>query len=144
MKPGAGQRFHNSWSRLQMRCSRRVTYNKFHAEDPHFWSDPWTLFLSVAFCSVHVNWYTFLYVRAGTAVSMLKMLSARIHLILIKVTNKMQLYRIIYYFIVPWLPYMFRAISLIIRSVLTVITVAEPRQQPTAIHVNETRSCNYS
>jgi len=37
----------------------------------------------------------------------------------------MQLCRIIYYFIVPWLLYMFRAIlSLIIRSILTVITAS--------------------
>jgi len=114
--------------------------------------------------------------------------------ILIKMTNKIQLCRIIYYSIISWLLYMFRAIlSLIIKSVLTVITssgfihmyccrllpwlshvssdiishhqerlncncifrfhshillsaavVAQPRQQPTAIHVNETRSCNYS
>jgi len=40
-------------------------------------------------------------------------------------TNKMHLYRIIYYFIVPWLLYIFRAIlSLIIRSFLTVITAS--------------------
>ena len=45
--------------------------------------------------------------------------------ILIKMTNKMQLCRIIYYSIVPWLLYMFQAIlSLIIRSVLTVITAS--------------------
>jgi hypothetical protein len=63
----------------------------------------------------------------------------------------MQLCRIIYYFIVPWLLYMFRAIvSLIIRSILIVITATatvgptQLRQQPTAAHVNETRSCNYS
>jgi hypothetical protein len=43
--------------------------------------------------------------------------------ILIKMTTKMKLCRIIYYSIVPWLLYMFRAIlSLIIRSILTVIT----------------------
>ena len=37
----------------------------------------------------------------------------------------MQLCRIIYYSIVPWLLYMFRAIlSLIIRSILTVITAS--------------------
>jgi len=88
--------------------------------------------------------------------------------ILIKMSNKLQLCRLIYYSIIPWLLYMFRAIlSLIIRSVLTVITASglihmywcrllswllgadkpvptQPRQQPTAIHVNETRSCNYS
>ena len=45
--------------------------------------------------------------------------------ILIKMTNKMQLCRIIYYSITPWLLYMFRAIlSLIIRSILTVITAS--------------------
>ena len=45
--------------------------------------------------------------------------------ILIKMTNKMQLCRIIYYSIVPWLLCMFRAIlSLIIRSILTVITAS--------------------
>jgi len=77
--------------------------------------------------------------------------------ILIKMTSKMQLCRIIYYCIVPWLLYMFRVIlSLIIRSVLTVITASGfihmhccrllscPRPQPTRTHVNETRSCNYS
>jgi hypothetical protein len=38
----------------------------------------------------------------------------------------MQLSTIIYYLIVPWLLYMFRAIlSLIIRSILTVITVSD-------------------
>jgi hypothetical protein len=43
----------------------------------------------------------------------------------IKMINKMQLCRIIYYSIVPWLLYMFRAIlSLIIRSILTVITAS--------------------
>jgi len=45
--------------------------------------------------------------------------------ILIKMTNKIHLCRIIYYSIVPWLLYMFRAIlSLIIRSILTVITAS--------------------
>ena len=44
---------------------------------------------------------------------------------LIKMTNKMQLCRIIYYSLVPWLLYMFRAmLSLIIRSILTVITAS--------------------
>jgi len=46
-------------------------------------------------------------------------------IILIKMTNKMQLCRILYYSIVPWLLCMFRAIlSLIIRSILTVITAS--------------------
>jgi len=45
--------------------------------------------------------------------------------ILVKMTNKMQLCRTIYYCIVPWLLYMFRAIlSLIIGSILTVITAS--------------------
>ena len=45
--------------------------------------------------------------------------------VLINMANKMQLCRIIYYSIVPWLLYMFRAIlSLIIRSILTVITAS--------------------
>jgi len=45
--------------------------------------------------------------------------------ILIKMTNKMQLCKIIYYSIVPWLLYMFQAIlSLIIKSILTVITAS--------------------
>ena len=40
-------------------------------------------------------------------------------------TNKMQLYRIIYYSIVPWLLYMFRAILLLItRSFQTVVTAS--------------------
>jgi hypothetical protein len=45
--------------------------------------------------------------------------------ILIKMTNKMHLCRIIYYSIVPWLLYMLRVISsLIISSILTVITAS--------------------
>jgi hypothetical protein len=45
--------------------------------------------------------------------------------ILTKMTKEMQLCRIIYYFIVSWLLYMFRAIlSPIIRSILTVITAS--------------------
>ena len=48
-----------------------------------------------------------------------------VRLILIKMTNEMQLCRIIYYSIIPWLFFMFQAIlSLIIRSVLTVITAS--------------------
>jgi hypothetical protein len=44
---------------------------------------------------------------------------------LIKMTNKMQLFRTISYSIVSWLLYMFRAILLlIIRSILTVITAS--------------------
>jgi hypothetical protein len=47
----------------------------------------------------------------------------RICVLLIKMTNEMQLCRIIYYSIIPCLLYMFKAIlSLIIRSILTVIT----------------------
>jgi len=60
--------------------------------------------------------------------------------------------------IVPWLLYMFRAIlSLIIRSIycsysfwfyshvsLSAAFMAQPWKQPTTIHVNKTRSCNYS
>jgi len=34
-------------------------------------------------------------------------------------TNEMQLCRIIYYSIIPWLLYVFRILSLIIRSMLT-------------------------
>jgi hypothetical protein len=42
-----------------------------------------------------------------------------------KMTNRIQLCRIIYYFIIPWLLYMFRAIlSHIIKSILTVITAS--------------------
>jgi hypothetical protein len=42
-----------------------------------------------------------------------------------EMTNKMQLCRMIYYSIAPWLLYMFRAIlSLIIRSILAVITAS--------------------
>ena len=45
--------------------------------------------------------------------------------VFIKMTNKMQLCRIIYYCIVPWLLYMFGAIlSFFSRSVLTVITAS--------------------
>jgi hypothetical protein len=36
---------------------------QFHAEDPPFCSDLWTSLVSDAHCFVHVNWYTFLYVR---------------------------------------------------------------------------------
>ena len=70
---------------------------------------------------------------------------------LIKMTNKVQLYRIIYYSFVPWLLYMFRVIlschqehlncnySFWFHShvLLSAAVVAEPRQQPTATHVNE-------
>jgi hypothetical protein len=53
------------------------------------------------------------------------MVSCNSYRILIERTNKMQLCRIIYYSIVPRLLYMFRAIlSLIIRSILTVITAS--------------------
>jgi hypothetical protein len=46
-------------------------------------------------------------------------------IILIAITNKMQLCKTIYYSTVPWLLYMFRAIlSLIIRSILTAITAS--------------------
>jgi hypothetical protein len=67
-----------------------------------------------------------------------------------KMTNKMQLCRIIYYSLVTWLLYMFRAILLlIIRSIYSVITasgfihVCQCWLQPTT-HMNKTRSCNYS
>jgi len=54
----------------------------------------------------------------------------------------MQLCRIIYYSISPWLLYLFRAILSLIAHSYSVPN--QPRQQPTAVHVNETRSCNYS
>jgi hypothetical protein len=61
----------------------------------------------------------------------------------------MQLCRTIYYSIVPRLLYMFREIlSLIIRSILTVITASGfihmycCRLQPTTTHVNETREAS--
>jgi hypothetical protein len=44
--------------------------------------------------------------------------------ILTKMTNKLELCRIIYYSIVPWLLYMFRAILSFIRSIVTVITAS--------------------
>ena len=51
--------------------------------------------------------------------------SVHYNTIFIKMTNTMQLCRIIYYSIVVWLLYMFRAIlSLVIRSILTVITAS--------------------
>lgn len=47
---------------LQILDARRVTSSKFDTEDPQIWNDLWTSLLSVAFCSVRVNWYTFLHV----------------------------------------------------------------------------------
>jgi hypothetical protein len=40
-----------------------VTGNKFLTESPQFQCDLWTLLLSAAFCLIHVNWYTFWYVK---------------------------------------------------------------------------------
>jgi len=54
-----------------------------------------------------------------------RILNVNLLFYLIKMTNKMHLCRTIYYSIVPWLLYMFRAIlSLIIWSILTVITAS--------------------
>jgi len=39
-----------------------ATHNKFRPENPHFWSELRTLLSSGAFCSLHVNWSTFLYI----------------------------------------------------------------------------------
>jgi hypothetical protein len=57
----------------------------------------------------------------------------------------MQLCRINYYSIVPWLPYMFRAIlSLIIRSVLTVITASGFIHMHCCRLLSWLSHCNYS
>lgn len=57
--------------------ARRIIWSKFLAENPQFWSDPWTLPLFGAFCSAHVNWYTFVYLRK-TAIIVEKILGATI------------------------------------------------------------------
>ena len=45
-------------SHLQILGVRRMTWIKLHTEDPQILSDVWTSLLSVAFCPVHVNYYT--------------------------------------------------------------------------------------
>jgi hypothetical protein len=76
-------------------------------------------------------------------------------IILIEMTNKMQLYWTVYYSIVPWPLNMFRAIlSLIIRSFQTVVTASgfthichcRPLswQRPATTNMSKTGSCNYS
>jgi hypothetical protein len=52
------QIFYTSRSHLEFLGSRRVTWSKFHTEDPQFWSELWTSLLSGTFCSLHFNWYT--------------------------------------------------------------------------------------
>jgi len=52
---GGVQIFQKSCSHLLILGARRVTCNKFHAEDPQFWIDLSTSVLSGASCSVHVN-----------------------------------------------------------------------------------------
>jgi len=59
----ASQIFRKCRSHLQMAGAWRMTWSNFRAENPQFLSDLWTSLLSEAFCSMHVNWYTFLYPR---------------------------------------------------------------------------------
>jgi hypothetical protein len=59
----ASQIFRKCRSHLQMIGAWRMTWSNFHAENPQFLSDLWTSLLSEAFCSMHVNWYTFFYAR---------------------------------------------------------------------------------
>jgi hypothetical protein len=55
--------FPNSRNHLQILGARRVTWSKFHIEDPQSWSDLLTSLLSGALCAVRVYWYTNLCVR---------------------------------------------------------------------------------
>ena len=55
-----------------------MTWTKFHTEGPQFWTGLWTLLLAATFCLVHVNCYSFLFVRTNTVNTMLKMLGTTI------------------------------------------------------------------
>jgi hypothetical protein len=55
-RPRGVQVFKNSRSHFQIVGAGRVTWNKFHTEDPRFWSDLWTALLSSALYSVPVKW----------------------------------------------------------------------------------------
>lgn len=56
----ASQIFHTCRCHFQILGARRVTWSMSH---PHFWCGLCILLLSGTFCSVHVEWYIFLYVR---------------------------------------------------------------------------------
>ena len=62
------QIFQKPRNHLQILAARSVTFKKYHTQDSQHWSELWTLLLSGAFCLVHVNWYTFLYVRIKTEI----------------------------------------------------------------------------
>jgi hypothetical protein len=52
--------------------TRKLTWSKFHTEDPQFCSDLWASHLFCAFSWMQVNWYTFLCVRQRTPIIMQK------------------------------------------------------------------------
>jgi hypothetical protein len=79
--------FQKSRSHLQILHMRSVTWSKFDIEDPQLWSDLWTSLLPDAFCLVHVNWYTLLYVRGKNCITMLKILDATIQDLVTPVTR---------------------------------------------------------
>lgn len=56
----ASQIFQTCRCHCQILGARRVTWSMFH---PHFWCGLCILLLSGTLCSVHVDWYIFLYVR---------------------------------------------------------------------------------
>jgi hypothetical protein len=68
--------FQKSRSHLQILGTTMMTWSKFRTDSPQFWSDLWTIMLSGPFCLVHVNWYTFLYMKKNAVNTMLKMLGA--------------------------------------------------------------------
>jgi hypothetical protein len=60
---------------FQILGSQRMSQSKFLTQDQKSRRDLWMSLLAGAFCSLQVNWHTFLYVRKRTAVTMLKYLA---------------------------------------------------------------------
>jgi len=54
---------HKSNSHLQILGTRRVPRTKLRTENPQCWTDLWNSLLCSAFCLVHANWHTYLYVQ---------------------------------------------------------------------------------
>jgi hypothetical protein len=50
-------------SHFRILGTRMVTWSKFLTENQEFWSYLWLSLISGVCCSVHVNWFIFLYVR---------------------------------------------------------------------------------
>ena len=59
--------------------ARKMTKSKVHSEDPKFWSNPWNLLLSGAFCPMQVSWYRFLCVYKKNCKNWIKILGATLH-----------------------------------------------------------------